>query len=285
MRCKRLLGLLSLCLISIGSINAQQIDDTIARELGLVRTPESGVKSDVFDVSLNLGKQTELVFPEQGTLDIKSTDAKNFEFLNVNNSLFVQPLVEITKPVVATFELTRSKQAVVLRLKTTLNTVSNEAIVLNVQRSIEIKPSATKSKPLPAVPGRSPHKDVDYDHYVTLVSFAARSAYAPDRLIDPPSGISRQSIEINLKQLQRLIREKRLGVKPLSSYLYRGLHVTVLELENKGNTRIELVPDLVRGAFIAKSFHHNALGATDSDRYSALYLVSQRPFNDIIKEL
>lgn len=285
MRCKRLLGLLSLCFISIGNINAQQIDDTIARELGLVRTPESSLKSDVFDVSLNLGKQAELVFPEQGTLDIKSKDANNFDFLNVNNSLFIQPLVEIKKPVIATFVLTRSKQAVVLRLKTVPNIVSNEAIVLNVQRATEIKPSTIKPKPLPAVPGRSPHKNVAYDHYVTLVSFAARSAYAPDRLIDPPKGVSRQSIEINHKQLQRLIRERRLGVKPLSSYRYRGLHVTVLELENRGKTRIELVPDLVRGPFIAKSFHHNVLGATDSDRYSALYLISQRPFNDIIKEL
>jgi len=97
--------------------------------------------------------------------------------------------------------------------------------------------------------------------------------------------VSRQSIEIKSKQLQKLIREKRLKLKPLSSYAYRGLHVTVLEIENKGSVSIALVPELVRGSFIAKSFHHNVLGTSDRDHYSALYLISQRSFNDIVREL
>lgn len=285
MQCKKLLSLMFLTLSILGNTHAQQIDETIARELGLVRTPDSGMKSDVFNVSLNLNKQTELVFPEQGTLDVKSVDTKKFEFLNVNNSLFIQPLVAIDKPVIVTFELTRSKRAVVLRLKTVTKAVASDPIVLTVQRPIAVASNDIKSPSLPAVPGRSLSKSFEYDHYVTLVSFAARSAYAPDRLIDPPKGISRQSIDLKPKQLRRLIRENRLSIKPLSSYAYRGLHVTVLELENKGKARIELVPELVRGAFIAKSFHHNVLGVTDRDHYTALYLVSQRPFNDVVKEL
>ena len=191
----------------------------------------------------------------------------------------------IEKPVVVTFVLTRSKRAVVLRLKTDTKAVNNEPIVLNILRPTATAANNIKTPSLPAVPGRALSKSFEYDHYVTLVSFAARSAYAPDRLIDPPKGISRQSIDIKPMQLRRLIREKRLSIKPLSSYAFRGLHVTVLEVENKGKARIELVPELVRGAFIAKSFHHNVLGVTDRDHYSALYLVSQRPFNDIVKEL
>jgi len=279
MQCKNISGVIILAMSVVFNVHAQQIDDTIARELGLVRSPSSGLKSDVFDISLNVNKQTELVFPEQGQ------DTKKFEFLNVNNSLFIQPLVAIEKPVVVTFQLTRSKRAIVLRLKTVSRSIKEEPVVITVQRPALIASTNRQSTSLPAVPGRSLTKASEYDHYVTLVSFAARSAYAPDRLIDPPKGVSRQSIEIKSKQLQKLIREKRLKLKPLSSYAYRGLHVTVLEIENKGSVSIALVPELVRGSFIAKSFHHNVLGTSDRDHYSALYLISQRSFNDIVREL
>lgn len=285
MQCKNILGAIILALSVVCNAQAQQIDDTIARELGLVRSPSNGLKSDVFDIALNVNKQTELVFPEQGTLDIKSQDTKKFEFLNVNNSLFIQPLAAIEKPVVVTFQLTRSKRAVVLRLKTVSQPVKEEPVVITVLRLAQIASTNTQPPSLPAVPGRSLNRASEFDHYVKLVSFAARSAYAPDRLIDPPKGVSRQSIEIKPKQLQKLIREKRLRLTPLSSYAYRGLHVTVLEIENKGSASITLVPELVRGSFIAKSFHHNVLGTSDRDHYSALYLISQRPFKDIVKEL
>ncbi len=285
MQCKKLMALALLAMSLIESAHAQGIDDTIARELGLVRSAATGVKSDVFDIALNIDKQTELVFPEQGTLDIKSADTKKFEFLNVNNSLFIQPLVAIDKPIVVTFELTRSKRAVVLRLKTVLKAVKNKPIVLPIQSRAPVTSTKDKAPSLPAVPGRSLNKAYDYDHYVALAAFAARSAYAPDRLIDPPKGVSRQTIEVKPKQLNKLIREKRLKLKPLSSYAYRGLHVTVLEVENKSRENIALTPELIRGEFIAKSFHHNVLGASARDHYSAIYLISQRPFNDIVKEL
>ena len=285
MQCSKLFSITLFVFSLIGNANAQQIDETIARELGLVRSTSADLKSDVFDVDLNVSKQTELVFPEQGTLDIRSEDTKKFEILNVNNSLFIQPRSVIDKPVVATFQLTRSKRAIVLRLKTVTNEVGDEPVVLNVRRPTLITPAAEKPESLPAVPGRSPNKSVEYDHYVKLVSFAARTAYAPDRLIAPPKGVSRQSLEVNARQLKDLVREKRLKLTPLSSYAYRGLYVTVLEVENKGRSSIALVPELIRGSFIAKSFHHNILGGSDKDHYSALYLISQRPFNEIVKEL
>ena len=154
-----------------------------------------------------------------------------------------------------------------------------------MRRPTLITPAAEKPESLPAVPGRSPNKSVEYDHYVKLVSFAARTAYAPDRLIALPKGVSRQSLEVSARQLKNLVREKRLKLTPLSSYAYRGLYVTVLEAENKGSSSIALGPELIRGSFIAKSFHHNILGGSDKDHYSALYLISQRPFNEIVKEL
>lgn len=285
MLCKKLISVIIFGLSIVGSASAQQIDQTIARELGLVRSPAAGLKSDVFDIALNVNKQTELVFPEQGTLDIKSADTAKFELLNANNSLFIKPRVAVEEPIVVTFQLTRSKRAVVLRLKTVSKSISSESIVLTVKRSIPVESVRKEAPSIPAVPGRSLNKSLEYDHYVKLVSFAARTAYAPDRLIAPPKGISRQSVDVSAKQLKKLVREKRLKLTPLSSYAHRGLHVTVLEVENKGRSNIALVPELIRGSFIAKSFHHNVLGASDQDHYSALYLISQQPFNDILKEL
>lgn len=286
MQCKKLISVIYLMSILCGaSANAQQIDETIARELGLVRSSLAGLKSDVFDVDLNVNKQTELVFPEQGSLDIKSEDTKKFELLNVNNSLFIQPRVEIKEPIVVTFQLKRSKRAIVLRLRTVSRKVPDEPLILRVERPSLVQSISKEASSLPAVPGRALNRSFEYDHYVKLVSFAARTAYAPDRLIDPPKGVSRQSLDVKTKNLKRLVREKRLKLTAISSYVYRGLHITVLEVQNTGSTKIDLTPELIRGSFIAKSFHHSILGASERDQYSALYLISQRPFNDILKEL
>ena len=281
--------LFALCL---GSAQAQQIDATIARELGLIGPGAQGFSetnqstplglstsgSGTRLIEMNVGKMHELVFPEQGTLKIKGKYRDAFDFLNVNNSLFIQPKKSIDDDAVGIFVLNHSKQSYVLNLRTVNYEVGGGAIVFGRPVADQIIEQAQPSiKRLP-VPGRPSMAGGQYDDYVRLVAFAARSAYAPDRLLDPPKGIREIILPSNVKKLPALLRENRIQARPLSSWQWKALTVTVIELENTGHEPLLLTPDLVRGAFLGRSFQHNRLGTSETDRYSALYVLSNQPF-------
>lgn len=291
MRCSlhRIFLLFGLCLCSA---YAQQIDSTIARELGLIgpgakefsdtriasplglSTSGSGTRL----IEMNVGKMHELVFPEQGTLKIKGEYRDAFDFLNVNNSLFIQPKKTIDDDAVGVFVLNHSKQSYVLNLRTVNYEVGGGAIVFGRPVADQIIEQAQPSiKRLP-VPGRPSLAGGQYDDYVRLVAFAARSAYAPDRLLDPPKGVREILLPGNVKKLPALLRENRIYARLLSSWQWKALTVTVIELKNTGKEPLWLTPDLVRGAFLGKSFQHNRLGTHETDRYSALYVLSNKPF-------
>lgn len=266
------------------NVLAQQIDQSIAKELGLVKPVRQPLKSGVFDVELNVGKRMELVFPEQGSLSLKAADQEKFEILNVNNSLFIEPLDSIDKPVTAIFTLAQSRQIVVLNLRTvTKNILVSSRIVRPPQAATQL-PVSTQND-TPPVPGPGRAKGYDYDRYVELTAFAARTAYAPDRLLRAPKGVRQLQLEAHAKQVKKISRERRLKLNPLSSWVHRGLHITVLEIHNTGDEVLALTADVLRGDFVARSFQHNRIGTTDRDRYSAAYVISLVPFHQAIEAL
>lgn len=278
------LMVLVLSLFPLCSAVGQNIDQSIAQELGLVKSSRPALKSGVFEVELNIGKRMELVFPEQGSLSLKSADKAKFEILNINNSLFVEALEKIDKPVTAIFTLRQSQQIVLLNIRT----VSKDILVssrLIHPPSPQGTLTQNAQKTVPPVPGPSQVKGYEYDSYVQLTAFAARSAYAPDRLVAAPKGVRQIDLNVNHKQVQKISRERRLKLKPLSSWIHRGLHITVLEITNTSKETLNLTADVLRGDFVARSFQHNRIGASDNDRYSAAYVISLVPFKQAIEAL
>jgi len=259
--------------------SAQQIDQSVARELGLVRSANTVPSSGIHDIDLQVGKRTELVFPEQGKLDIKTQDQGNFEILNVNNSLFIQPLKPVAKPVMGIFTLNPSNRSIVLNLRTT-DQPTKDVVLIHPNNYRDQSESNAHGIPQTPTPGPMRIKGSSYDEYVRLTAFAARSAYAPDRVLNPPRGIRKTKTQIKKKWLATLIRDQRLSATPLSTWAYRGLYLSVIELYNEGSASIALTPDLVRGRFVSRAFHHNRI---DGKEYTALYLVSQQPLNLVLK--
>jgi len=275
-------AVITMMLTSVGF--GQQIDQSIARELGLVRQIERPAQSGEFDIELNVGKRMELVFPEQGKLDIRGRDLKKFEFLNVNNSLFVTALEPLGAATTGMFTLHPSQQLLVLNFRTVEEPVEiTSRVIQPPSRPTEV--IAARTRPVTPVPGPAEITGNDYDDYVRLSAFAARTAYAPDRLTNAPRGVRRVPLQVSTRDLKRLSRESELTLTPLSSWVYQGLHVTVVELENTGSQPLHLTPDLLRGRFVTRSFQHNRLGTADTDRYSAAYVISQAPFQQVLDEL
>jgi len=293
MNCKaRIVILLTVVFLPNHVLFAQSLDPSVAEALGLVKpintlgsTPRlNSQRSGVFDIELNVGKRMELVFPEQGALSLKSNDQHKFEILNINNSLFIEAISELEEPVTAIFTLRPSQQIVLLNL----STVSQDILVSSrmIQPpSLGAPANGVGEKKVPPTPGPSRVRGDEYDHYVALAAFAARVAYAPDRLLAAPKGVRKVEFKVAHRQLQKLSRDRRLIIKPLSSWVHRGLHVTVLEISNTGSEPLALTADLLRGRFVARSFQHNHIGVSDRDRYSAAYVISQAPFQSVVEAL
>ncbi|MXZ54762.1 MAG: TIGR03749 family integrating conjugative element protein [Gammaproteobacteria bacterium] len=110
-----------------------------------------------------------------------------------------------------------------------------------------------------------------------LTQFAARVLYAPQRLRLSSNGLTEVSLP---NQAVSLIRHERIHVRPYASWkTEQGLFVTVLILTNPTNQPIELHPLMLRGRWVAATFHHyRLLPVTTNANITALYLISEQPF-------
>ena len=258
------------------------IDDRIAQELGLVPQNQNSGSSRI-TVDLLLDKPRELVFPAQGKLKMKRVDKQKFEILNINNSLHIQPKVEVTEPVIGIFTLNDNQKSYLIEFKTVKAYTNYNAVIVDTPTQRAVVTSSQKTIKRVPVPGRTGRtKTSAYDDYVTLARFAVQTMYAPDRIIKPPKGTRQVTVSKKMK-LDTLTRENGLSFSPLSSFEYKGLYATALLVENRQDNSISLSPDLIRGQFIGKVFRHKTVGTDDDDRFSALVLLSQIPFEQALQ--
>lgn len=125
-----------------------------------------------------------------------------------------------------------------------------------------------------AIPKKSPG-------YILLTRFAAQQLYSPARLLSTPPGIHR--VPVNRGIITHLIHGMRVNAKPIASWRYTSLYVTAIELKNQTRKYITLDPRMIRGQWKAATFQHVRLHPTGSESdTSALYLISDRPFHEVI---
>lgn len=122
------------------------------------------------------------------------------------------------------------------------------------------------------------------DQYIALMRFAAQQAYAPQRVIEGLTHISR--VNVPLTSVQMIRGQPQLNVKPLASWFSSnyGLYVTMLETKNQGLTPIVLDPRRVRGTFLAAGFQHGRVlsASVPGENTTALYVISDRPFKEAL---
>lgn len=117
--------------------------------------------------------------------------------------------------------------------------------------------------------------------YIELTRFSAQQLYAPARLLNPSPLIHR--ISVDRRSTTHLIRGQQVNATPVASWQSGALYITAVELKNTSKSFITLDPRHLRGGWRAATFHHSRLhpAGSESDT-SAVYLISDRPFHEVI---
>lgn len=112
--------------------------------------------------------------------------------------------------------------------------------------------------------------------YVALTRFAAQQLYAPTRLLPTQKGV----VAIPVRQEPvALVVGGSVEAVPVAAWKSGGRYVTGVKLTNRNTRPVVLDPRELRGSWLAATFQHNRLLAAGSDADStAVYLVSERPF-------
>ncbi len=118
--------------------------------------------------------------------------------------------------------------------------------------------------------------------YKTLINFAVREVYAPQRLRGGVKGIYRETI--NTRPVYHLLRDNQTLVTPVAAWRSGGLHVTALSVINKTNKTLILNPIQKRGNWLATTFFPRAqlYSKGHPQDNTTLFLVSKEPFIDAI---
>ena len=118
--------------------------------------------------------------------------------------------------------------------------------------------------------------------YKTLINFAVREVYAPQRLRGGSKGIYRTTL--NKREVFHLLRDNQVSIKPVAAWRSGSLHVTALSIINKTSNTLTMNPIHKRGSWLATSFFPRArlmpLGHPQDN--TTLFLISKEPFADAI---
>lgn len=151
----------------------------------------------------------------------------------------------------------------------------------------------TPAMPLPDDPNRpvapvidtlpwEEHKPAASD-YLILTRYAAQQLFAPARLLKTPPGIHPAPLDLSVLGNDTLLRGGNIWAEPLAAWRKGRLYVTAVKLTNRSAQPVMLDPRLLRGVWRTATFQHGHLGASfTQDNVTALYLVSDRPFEEAI---
>ena len=113
--------------------------------------------------------------------------------------------------------------------------------------------------------------------YVALTRFAAQQLYAPTRLIPHQPGVVAMPVSAEPVDL---VYGGQIEAVPIAAWKAGLRYVTAVKLVNRTPKPVVLDPRELRGSWLAATFQHNRLlGAGSEADTTAVYLVSDRPFD------
>jgi len=113
--------------------------------------------------------------------------------------------------------------------------------------------------------------------YAALTRYAAQQLYAPTRLIPHQSGVV--AIPVRTEPVD-LVHGAQVEAVPVAAWKMGLTYVTAVKLTNATQTPVVLDPRELRGSWLAATFQHNRLlPAGNAANTTAVYLVSDRPFD------
>ena len=113
--------------------------------------------------------------------------------------------------------------------------------------------------------------------YAALTRYAAQQLYAPTRLIPHQAGVV--ATPVNPESVDLMVGGK-IEALPVAAWKAGLRYVTAVKLINRSQSPVVLDPRELRGSWLAATFQHNRLlPAGNASDTTAVYLVSDRPFD------
>jgi len=272
---------LLLIMFSMTAVSAQELDKATAISLGLIPSlSETAIK----EVGIAIGRPTEIVLPESGQLQIKRSMKEATQIVKTKRRIIItgeKPLKPNGEVGIVT--MGSSGQQIVFRFINADETNYDKLVSVQGYKVPVARERETRITPKP---GNPLQKENHIDGMVELTAFGARTIYAPERVHRLPKGV--QNIAVNPKlspDLLHLVRDRRIQAKLISTWRRGGHYLSIVKLYSDSGVPISLTPEKIRGRFIGKSFHDNALGGAGNGHETTAYLISDTPLMVIMGEL
>jgi len=118
--------------------------------------------------------------------------------------------------------------------------------------------------------------------FKTLLQYATREVYAPERLRSKTVGMHREFI--NKRPTYHLYRGNEIVTQAVAAWRSGGLHVSAIKVQNKTKKFLGLDPRLLRGKWKAAMFYHGQLSPNGNPQdTSTLFLISDSAYVDAIR--
>lgn len=251
-------GASSLCLAQSGDTDLDITERVVWREVPIA-------------VPLIVGEERLVHFPDSVSVGLPPSLNAVLRSQSINGTLYLLA----RQPFAPTRVLVRSEtEGAIYVLDISAETYGDEPRSLP---ELQILPQAGTASAHEGNDDASPRSQRPPAHgYVALTRFAAQQLYAPTRLLPAQKGV----VAIPVRQEPvALVVGGSVEAIPVAAWKIGGRYVTAVKLTNRSTKPVVLDPRELRGSWLAATFQHNRLLAAVSDADStAVYLVSERPF-------
>lgn len=218
-------------------------------------------------ITLPVGEEIRVVFPESVSIDIPSELLKHLEATQANPSVAYFKALESATPGRLIVQSENQERVYLIDMEAAEDAPAADFVIENP--SLVAKSKKTDSEP--AV--------LDNPFQIELTRYAAQSLYGPVRLT--PQNRAIKQVPMPVAQVADLIRSRNgesFHYRPVAAWRGWGHYLTAVEVINRSPLKVSLDPRLVRGDFDSIAFQHTWLGpkGTLEDR-TTVYLISDNP--------
>ncbi len=277
------------CIVFSGAIYAESINSLTLTDAEMQKLkkyfpaeeqPNLIWKGDPISVSLPVGKEKRLVFPDSVSVDMKGAlNTDQLRIINNDKSIY----------------LTALKSFAATRIYVTLQ--NNESVIMidlsaNISASSDTQKIEIRKSTTSVISKSETLKDAPVDQNVNnnissvdLIRFAWQQVYAPKRLLQNESNYTRAAMHTE-KFVSDLVYGDKVIAHPEISWVSGNHYITVVLLRNKyaHKTSVDVSKDLC-GDWEAVSLYPRSIlqsyGNTEKDSTFA-FLVSAKPFGETI---
>ncbi len=238
---------------------------------------------DPLKITLGVGEERRLTFPDTKLVwaDVKDKLKPKLDVQIVGKNLYFKAKDQFKSTRIIVGEDGGSK-VYLLDVMATAKKVGNQRLVVVVGEDRFAVADKDKKVIPESVIATLKRRSTPGTGFKTLLQYAAREVYAPERLRSKTVGMHREFI--NKRPTYHLYRGNEIHTHPVVAWRSGGLHVSAIKVQNRTNKYLALDPRLLRGKWKSALFYRSQLAPNGNPQdTSTLFLISDSPYVDAIR--